>query len=464
VEHLDNHRDAFDGDRYGLNPTFRYALSPQTEAVFSAEYVNDDRVVDRGVPSVPVTNGPDVPLEGFRDTFFGDPDANFTEFEAVLLRSRVDHTFNDNLRGYVTVQYADYDKAYQNIYAAGFTPADNRLTLDGYRDVTTRQNFIAQANLIGDFQTGPFEHTILVGLEYGDQSTANGRLDNRFADSNDDQITIDFTDPVQVPAFSFGPALTDRESEVKFTSLYVQDQISLTPQLKLVLGARFDRFDIEVLDLLAAAAPNSDTGRRSRVDEEVSPRLGLIYKPVENMSFYASYSETFLPSAGDQFLTLSTTTDDIQPQRFENTEVGFKWDIGSNLSLTSAIFRNERGLFTTVNPNNMAEIITLPGSVTDGFEIQLAGKLTDRWTINTGYSYLDSTVDGGAFDGNRTTQTPEHMFSIWNEYQATDALALALGLTYQDACRAVPAGRLFRARRQCRAGAGLHPGRCCCVL
>jgi len=433
VEHLDNHRDAFDGDRYGLNPTFRYALSPQTEAVFSAEYVNDDRVVDRGVPSVPVTNGPDVPLEGFRDTFFGDPDANFTQLEAVLLRSRVDHTFNDNLRGYVTVQYADYDKAYQNIYAAGFTPADNRLTLDGYRDVTTRQNFIAQANLIGDFQTGPFEHTILVGLEYGDQSTANGRLDNRFADSNDDQITIDFTDPVQVPAFSFGPALTDRESEVKFTSLYVQDQISLTPQLKLVLGARFDRFDIEVLDLLAAAAPNSDTGRRSRVDEEVSPRLGLIYKPVENMSFYASYSETFLPSAGDQFLTLSTTTDDIQPQRFENTEVGFKWDIGSNLSLTSAIFRNERGLFTTVNPNNMAEIITLPGSVTDGFEIQLAGKLTDRWTVNTGYSYLDSTVDGGAFDGNRTTQTPEHMFSIWNEYQATDALALALGLTYQDA-------------------------------
>ncbi|MBR9825179.1 MAG: TonB-dependent siderophore receptor [Alphaproteobacteria bacterium] len=434
TEELANHRDAFDGTRYALNPTLAVDFGARTSGVFSYEYLNDDRVVDRGVPSVSVANGPDVPLEGYRDTLFGSADGNFTEFEAHILRARIDHEFNDMLRGNVTAQYADYDKLYQNIYAAGFdafsTP--QRLTLDGYRDATERENFIIQGNLIGEFETGSFGHTVLFGIEYGDQSTQNGRLDNRFVTSNDDQETVDFVNGnYTVPNFSFGPALTSRESDVAFTSLYLQDQISIADNFKVIIGARFDRFDVEVLDLIAAQNPNDD-GRRARVDEEISPRLGVIWKPAEYVSFYASYSQTFLPSAGDQFLTLSTTTEQIAPQVFENREIGAKWDITPNLSLTASIFQNERGLFTTVNPNNVAQIITVAGSTTEGFEVQLVGDITDTWSINAGYSYLDSTVDGGSFQGNRTRQTPEHMFSVWNQYQATDRLSLALGMTYQD--------------------------------
>ena len=431
-EHQENHRDVFEGDRFAVNPTFTLDLGNRTQAVFSYEYVNDDRVVDRGVPSVTVVGGPDVPLEGYRDTFFGSADGNYTTLEASIFRTRLDHTFSDNLRGNVTIQYADYDKYYQNIYAAGFDAAASpqRLTLDGYADETTRQNFIAQGNLVGEFDTGAFSHTVLLGVEYGDQSTSNARIDNTFAASNDDQITIDFSTPVTVPDYAFVDTLRDRESDVQFASLYLQDQIDLTEQLKLVLGLRFDRFDVDVLDREAVSA--TDDGRRGRVDEEVSPRLGLIYKPAENVSLYASYAESFLPSAGDQFLTLTRTTEDVQPQQFENTEIGLKWDFTRNLSLTTAVFRVERGLFTSVDPNNVSQVITIPGSVTDGFEVQIAGQLTDAWAINAGYSYLDSTIDGGGFDGNRTLQTPEHMLSIWNEYQATDQLALALGVTYQD--------------------------------
>lgn len=432
AEHLDNHRDVFDGERYAVNPIIGFTPDEATKFEFSYEYVNDDRVVDRGVPSVPVANGPDRPLEGFEETFFGSANGNETTLEAHILRARADRTFSDALRGNVTIQYADYDKAYANIYAAGYDPlaAPAQLTLDGYADNTTRENFIAQANLIGEFQTGAIGHTVLFGVEYGDQSTTNERIDNTFAASGDDQITIDFDGRVDVPAFSFNDVIRDRESEVQFTSLYLQDQIDLTDQLKLVAGLRYDRFDVEVLDLQAVSP--TDDGRRGRVDEEVSPRLGLIYKPAENISAYASYSETFLPSAGDQFLVLTPTTETVAPQRFENTELGVKWDLNDALSLTTAVFRVERGLFTSVDPNNVSNIITIPGSVTDGFEAQLTGRLTPQWTLNAGYSYLDSTVDGGGFDGNRTLQTPEHMVSIWNEYQATDALALAVGLTHQD--------------------------------
>lgn len=431
AETFANHRDVFDGERYAINPTLGFELSPQTELVLYYEYVNDDRVVDRGVPSVSVANGPDRPLEGFDETFFGSPEENFTTLEANIFNARLDHTFNDMLRGNVTARYADYDKLYQNLYPAGFDAPAGLVTLDGYQDITARENLIVQGNLVGEFDTGSIGHTLLVGAEYGDQSTDNARNDNLFAASNDDQITIAFTDPLAIPDFSFVTPVRDRSSEVAFSSFYIQDQIDLTDSFKLIAGLRFDRFDVSVLDRRAALNPGDD-GRRGRVDEEISSRLGFIYKPAENVSIYAGYSETFLPSAGDQFLTLTTTSEDLKPQVFENREVGVKWDLNSGLAITAALFRLEQGQFTSVDPDNPAVTITVPGSTTEGFELQLSGTLTQRWSVNAGYSYLDGVVEGGAFDGNETRQTPEHMVSVWNQYEATDRLSLALGLTHQD--------------------------------
>ncbi|MCR9266112.1 MAG: TonB-dependent siderophore receptor [Alphaproteobacteria bacterium] len=432
VEEMANHRDAFDGSRYGINPTLTTELGNETTLTLFYEYLNDDRVVDRGVPSVAYAGVPNRPLTGFDDFFFGSPEENNTTLEAHTFRARVEHEFTDQLRGNVTVQYADYDKAYQNLYAAGIDTSStpNRVTLDGYRDTTTRSNLIVQGNLVGEFQTGIFSHTFLVGGEYGDQETANARWDNVFAANNDDRIEIDVTDPLSIPDFSFSAPARDRQSEVSFASLYVQDQIDVTDTFKVVLGARLDRFDVSVLDLRAVSA--TDDGRRGRVDEEISPRFGLIYKPAENVSVYASYSETFLPSAGDQFLTLSTTTEDIRPQVFENREIGAKWDVNDRLSFTAALFRLERGQFTTVDPDDASIVTTVAGSTTEGFELQLIGELLDGWTINAGYSWLDGEVEGGGSDGNVTRQTPEHMLSVWNRYQVNDRLALALGATYQD--------------------------------
>ena len=432
VEELNNHRDFYDGTRYGINPTVHVDLSADTSAVLFYEYLNDDRVVDRGVPSVTVANGPDVPLEGYTNTFFGSPDQNYTTLEAHILRARLDHTFNGMLRGNITAQYADYDKLYQNLYPAGYDAGTDEIKLDGYRDPTQRENLIVQANLIGEFETGSFGHTLLVGAEIGSQDTHNRRFDNFFTASSDDQIWIPLTDPISIPEFGFNDLVRDRESSVEFTSFYIQDQIDIADNFKLVVGARFDEFDVAVYDRVADAGSATDNGRRSRVDEEISPRFGFVWKPADYVSIYTSYSETFLPSAGDQFLTLSTTSEDLAPQSFENREIGLKWDIRSDLSLTAAIFSLERGQFTSVDPDDASIVTTVPGSTTEGFEIQLVGVVAQGWTINAGYSYLDGQVAGGSNDGNVTRQTPEHMFSLWNRYQATERLGLAIGMTYQD--------------------------------
>lgn len=452
-EGLNNHRDFYDGDRYGVNPTFSFMATPDTEVLVSYEYLYDDRIVDRGVPSQNVGDGPNVPLEGFDNTFFGSPEENYTTLEAHIVRTRVDHTFSNFLRGNATVQYADYDKAYQNLYASdevfvtdGTFPG---VELDGYRDTTDRQNLIIQGNLIGEFQMGAFEHTILFGAEFGDQQTANARLDNLFDNNGSgvlgdtvggvadrDQIFINpFTDPLNIPLFGFVDLSRDRESDVQFVSVYLQDQIDITDWLTLVGGVRYDRFDIDVFDFIEENDDDALGGAFSRVDERWTPRGGAIVKPVENVSVYFSYSETFLPRSGDQFLTLNLDSESTRPQITKNTEVGVKWDIRPDLSITAALFDLDRESFTSVDPENQEQLILIEGAETRGFEVQLTGVLTERWFVTTGYSYLDGEVqraDGSGADGNRTRQTPEHMFSIWNQLQATDKLGFGLGLTYQD--------------------------------
>ena len=436
---MENHRDFFDGDAFAVNPTLKVAFSDRTSGVFSYEYVDDDRVVDRGVPSQDVANGPDVPLEGFEDTFFGSPDQNFATLEAHILRTRLDHEFSDGLRGNFSAQWADYDKAYQNLYPSEEVTVTNgtftQVELDGYRDTTERENLIIQGNLVGEFETGAIGHTLLLGFEYGDQQTANARQDNLFAANGDDQLFVPFTDPLAIPAFGFDVPVRDRASDVIFTSVYLQDQIDLTEQFKVVLGLRFDRFDIDVLDIIEENDGDARGGAFAREDEEVTPRLGFIYKPAENVSIYASYSETFLPRSGDQFLTLNLDSESTRPQFFENRELGFKWDLRPNLAFTAAVFELDRESYTSVDPEDQQQLIVIEGSQTRGLELQLTGRLTDRWSLTTGYSRLDGEVnraDGTGNDGNATRQTPENMFSIWNDVQISERLRVALGATYQD--------------------------------
>ena len=434
AESLDNHRDNVDGERWGINPTFAFQPSPDTRVDLSYEYLDDDRTVDRGVPSVTVASGPAGeplrPLEGFSSTFFGSPDANFTTLEAHITRARVDHRWSDMLRGNATIQYADYSKLYQNLYPSeAVTLLDGapvEVELDGYRDTTERQNLILQGNLVGELDWGSVHHTVISGVEYADQSTSNARVDNVFAANGDDQLSFAFTDPLSIPAFAFTDPARDRKSDVDVLSVYIQDQVDIGEHFQVVLGGRYDRFSIDVDD-------RANDGEFSRTDGEFSPRLGAIYKPQSNVSLYASYGESFLPRSGDQFLTLDLDTESTRPQRFENLEAGLKWDLRPDLHFTAAAFRLDRESFTSVDPEDQSQLIVIDGSRVDGVEAQLTGQLTSRWSTSLGYSYLDGRVDSaGALDGNRTRQTPEHMVSAWNRYQATPRFGLGLGATYQS--------------------------------
>ena len=433
-ESLENHRDFYDGDRFGINPTARFQLSPMTTVDVSYEYVNHERFIDRGIP----TGADGEPVEAFEDIVFGDADLNTTELEAHLWRGMLQHRFSENLKGRFSAFYGDYDKFYSNFYASAFDPVTNIVGIDGYVDTTQRQNLILSGDLIGQFETGRIGHTIVTGVEYIDTQNDNDRFNPEWTGANDDDVEF-FT--VQRPlAFRNGAGtnasgdatsmtfsdLNDiTEASVEVFSAYIQDEIEISDQLDIIIGARFDSFDISVdnLDPSVAVADR----QRSRTDEEISPRFGVVYKPMENISFYGSYSESFLPRSGEQFANINGNNNRLDPNTFTNLEAGLKWDFRPGLSFTAAVFEIEQE--SPVVSDTDASTFDVIKTTIEGFETQLQGQLTDAWYISAGYSYLDGTQADSVL---RPRELPENMFSIWNAYQVNEKFGLGLGLTYQD--------------------------------
>jgi catecholate siderophore receptor len=433
-ESLENDRDFFDGERYGFNPTAHLELSDNTTVDVSYEYVNHQRFIDRGIPTG--TDG--RPVEALKDIVFADPKNNYHELEAHIFRANIAHQFTDNIKGNFSAFYGDYDKVYANFYASGYDQNTNIVELDGYIDNTVRDNLILSSNMIAEFQTGNFEHTLIVGADFVQTNSDQNRLNPVFSSTVDDREFFIASRPISLRGFtgvnasgeSFTTDFTDLNDDTRVGldvfSLYLQDEIEISENLDIIIGARFDSFDIEVFN----AVPSS-LETRSRKDEQVSPRAGIIYKPQENVSIYASYSESFLPRSGEQFANINGNNNQLDPDTFANQEIGIKWDFADGLSLTAALFENEQS--SPQVADNDPSTLDIIDSEISGFELQLAGQVTDAWSVSFNYSTLDGEiVDRNGGTGRSPREVPESNISIWNTYQINDVMGLGLGATYQD--------------------------------
>ena len=435
-ESLENHRDFFDGDRLGVNPTLKLKLSEATTVDLSYEYLDHERFIDRGIP----TGADGRPVEAFEDIVFGDPQLNTTTLEAHLLKAMMQHRFSDDIKGNFSAFYGDYDKLYQNFYASGYDQAatPDQVTLDGYLDTTQRENLVLSGNVVAQIDAGSLRHTLLFGAEFIDTSSNQDRFNAFWDTTSDDNEVFAANRPLAlsggIGVNASGDATRndftsqlndDTHVDVEATSVYVQDEVTLSESVKLVLGARYDEFDISVVNVKNAGE------KRSRKDSEVSPRAGVIYKPQENVSIYASYSESFLPRSGEQFANINGDKNKLDPDTYSNLELGLKWDISGRLNMSAAIFEIESSSPQVADSD--PSTLDVIDSTIEGFEAQVNGQLTDDWGVAVGYSYLDGdVVDRFGSTGRRLRELPENTFSIWSTYQATPRIGLGLGLTYQD--------------------------------
>ena len=419
-ENGESFRRHVDLERYGINPSLGVMVGSDTRIDLSYEYFHDRRTADRGVPA----DGSE-PLEGFDSNFFGDPDDSFAKVDVNVGTFAIEHKFSEALTLRNRTLFGDYDKFYQNIYPSDLNEATRLVTLGAYHNRTKRRNLFSQTDLIWQNKLGGIDQTLLVGFEVGRQKSRNFRETGIFAPG---QNIVGLDDPTIDVDVIFANAGSDANNRAWATvaAVYFQDQIRISPMFEIVAGLRFDSFKLKVDDL---HGPGSEF---SRSDDLLSPRLGVIFKPMANLSLYANYGRSYLPQSGDQFSGLTVTTETLKPERFDNYELGAKWEPIAGLLATAAVYQLDRTNTRATDPLNPAVTVLTGAQRSRGLELGLERSVSDRWQISAGYAWQKAKVT------RRTTActsgdcevplVPRHTFSLWNRYDVTDALGLGLGV------------------------------------
>jgi catecholate siderophore receptor len=450
-EGSDAFRDFNHLERYGINPTVTLAPNDTTKIKLSYEYFHDERTADRGNPSQTPVGGatrfnPATPFapNGDLTTFFGSPSLNVARTDIHTGMAIIEHDFENGLTVRNGTIAADYKKFYQNVYpgngalAGAVNPADTAFNLAAYQHTTDRDNVFNQTDFTYKTSTGPLFHTVGFGTEFGRQTGVDIRNTGLFPNGTNTIVANPFA-----PTF-FGPinfvhhftatntdgvtaADSNSSYQLNVQSGYVRDTVEITRWLQLIGGVRYDRFDMSALDM------NTNTNR-ARVDEKLSPQAAIILKPVDNLSIYGMYSVSYLPASGDQFSSLSNGTLILEPQKFENKEVGLKWNINPKLLFSTAVYDLNRTNQPIADGNNPGFFFPSGSTEVKGFEAGLTGYVTDEWQSSLAYAYTDARITGATsatvVPGNRVQLVPYNQFAWWNKYQINPVWAAAVGVIY----------------------------------
>jgi catecholate siderophore receptor len=422
-ENSGSFRNHVDLERYGVNPTATIIVGPKTALKLSYEYFHDGRVADRGLPSF---HG--RPLDTTIETFFGDPNNSHVRAGVNLFSANIDHQlgrFNIHNR----TMFGDYDRFYQNYVPGAVTADKTQVSITAYNNATKRRNLFNQTDVTFNASTGRLRHNFLAGAEVGRQNTDNLRNSGFFNNTKTSFLAPVANPTIDVP-ITFRQNATDANNHIKTNlgATYVQDQIIVNRFLQVVSGVRFDYFDLQFHN-------NRNNQNLRRIDRLVSPRAGVIVKPVATLSLYANYGVAYLPSSGDQFSSLTTITQQVKPEKFTNYELGAKWDVRRNLSLTTALYRQDRTNTRATDPNDPTRILQTGRQRTNGYELGLNGNITSRWTVAGGYAYQDAFFTNAtvaAAKGAQVALVPHHSFSVWNSYKVVSNLGLGLGLVHRS--------------------------------
>lgn len=418
-ENSDSFRHFVDLERYGVNPTATFAVTSKTVVTLSYEHLSDRRTADRGIPSFQGR-----PSDTSISTFFGDPNRSHVKAGVNLASASIDHRigrFNIHNR----TMFGEYDRYYQN-YVPGAVTADKaKVAISAYNNATRRKNIFSQTDVTTSANTGSVKHMFLAGAEVGNQRSRNLR-NTGFFNNTAVSILAPFDNPIIDTPITFRQSATDANNHVK-TNLaagYLQDQVEFSKYIQFIGGLRFDYFDLNFHN-------NRNGEQLRRIDRLISPRAGLIVKPVAPLSVYVNHSVAYLPSSGDQFSSLTTITQHMKPEKFSNYELGAKWDIRAQLSFTTAVYRQDRTNTRSTDPNDPTRIVQTGSQRTNGFELGIKGKVTEAWTVTGGYAYQDAFISSATISARQGAQValvPHHTFSLWNNYRFMSRLALGFGL------------------------------------
>lgn len=430
-------RDQIDQERWGIAPSLTFGMGTPTQLNLSYFRQSDQDLPDYGLPARDgkVLAGVD------RDNYYGFRNIDTEETDTETFTVKLDHAFNDRLSLQNLTRYSEVERltvvsaAHVNtsgLAAGQYVPAGPQ----GYgRDYSTRLA-INQTNLTWRFNTGGLAHTLVSGAEVSRERYERTNL----------TYGLDFTGQVfdldNPPGYYAGT--TNRRDTARTTAdldgraLYLIDRIELSEHWEVNGSLRYDHIDGTARSATITSGVSGPYTRFASTDEELSSRLGLVYKPAHNGSIYLAWGNSFNPSAEDlasRGAGLSAGTEDLDPEENETWELGTKWELfDQRLALNAALFRVTKSNGRIDSNDPLADPVVLDGKQrVDGFELGAAGKLTDRWQLFGNFTYLDSEIiksDTAEEEGQALANTPPRSFSLWTTYDLPAGMQLGYGAQY----------------------------------
>ena len=394
-QNSDSFRDRFiDSERIQVAPSLRWVPTSRTTIDLELEYYEQDQQNDFGLVAV---DGNALALP--RDRFLGEP-GDRIKADELRVQTTIDHQFNDDWSLRTLARFSDTSQTPTQSYPFGLA-ADGRTLNRRFYDVhASWQNYALQANLTGKFETGPLEHQLLFGT---DANFTRFESASRSADLD----PIDIFNPVY--GATHGPFSDpfEQDRRIDFYGVYLQDLISFGNHWKLLFGGRFDTAKTQ-LDFNSAEVTD-------KWDQAFSPRAGLVFQPIDDLSIYASYTTSFLPPLRGA----SFDGEEFEPEEGEQFEIGVKRDwFDGQLSTTLAAYQLTRSNVSTADPQNPTFSIQVGEQRSRGVEFDIAGELAPGWRIIGSLAYLDAEVtkDNTLPVGNQLINAPEWSGSLWTTY------------------------------------------------
>ncbi|WP_166220489.1 TonB-dependent receptor [Pseudomonas atagonensis] len=473
-------RDSVDYDRWGIAPSLAFGLGTDTRVNLDYYHLESNDTPDSGVPytlSSPRTKAhPDKPYSGGdHSNFYGLEDRDFRKGRTDTATFAIEHDLSDSLTIKNTLRHGTSMQDYILTQ-----PDDSKGNVNNgsvWRRANTRvsntETTTNQTDLFGNFYVAGFKNSFSTGVEYTREESQKSsynvdtdttpRTTNVASSTNCTPSMIGASSGYNCTSLS-NPNANDpwngaisrnyagTDTKANTYALYVFDTLELNQQWLVNMGLRYDHFDTKYRSYEANGATTVNKGVEAKgkdTSEFVTGQFGVVYKPAENGSIYASYATSATPPGstlgeGMDGNPLGGTVDrsknllssDMEPETTKNYEIGTKWDLlNDRLSLTADIFRTEKDNARVQTDTTSYE--NVGKTRVQGLELSASGKLTDKWQVFAGYAYMDSEqVDGGplgkANDGNQLPNTPKNSASLWTTYQLTPKLTVGGGAFYVD--------------------------------
>ncbi|MEE9885136.1 TonB-dependent siderophore receptor [Acinetobacter nosocomialis] len=421
VEDSDGYRDQAFLKRQAVAPSVQWDITDKTKLLLQADYLHDDRLADQGFPTDPITG---KPVKTNPKTFYGalnGKEVGDVDTEISSQTISLDHEFNDQLKYHGAVRHYNYslDRQYSVVShqdsKKNKLPAD-QIQLSQSKRIRNEDGVYIQQELSTLFNTGFLKHNTLIGAEYSKQHK------DELVWSKARQITNIFNPELEnwAPLDTSIAAETNNSNTFENYGVYLQDLMTVSDQLKVLVGLRYDNLSQDRNNKVKSQILN-------RTDNTYSPRIGLVYQPLSNLSLYTSYNRSFQPLA-DSFV-LYTNSADLSPTKTENVEVGAKWDVNDQLNVTLALFEMSQTNIQNQDPANPNQALLAGEQKTKGVELSLTGQLTDQLSVLAGYSYMDGKIEKSTvgFTGNHSALTPNNTANLWLKYQINDHWYAAVG-------------------------------------